>query len=127
LNCLTFYRNIQTPVHAPPVQKLKDALSSRMTRFGLWRMVIHSSRQYIGLFFKRQSVFRPLKMGSVDSPETSVSTFRHTPRNISEERRPLIHSDASLKSSLQDAAVCPHVVFHTLSKVTEITSLKAID
>ena len=84
-----------------------------MSHLYLCRMVTHFSREYIGPFFKCQDVLRPLKKGSVDSPETSTTNFPPTPHNIPEERRPRIQGDASLKSPLQEAAVCPHVVFHT--------------
>ena len=58
---------------------------------------------------------------------TSTTTFPSNPHNISEERMLRFYSDACLKSCLKDPALCPYVVFHTVLKVTEITSLKAIN
>jgi len=61
LYCLTFQRKVQTPFYAPLVQKLKDALSSRISSVEFWRLVTDISREYIGHFFRTQTVLRPWK------------------------------------------------------------------
>jgi len=61
LYCRTFQRKVQTRLYATLVQKLKDALSSRMSSVEFWRLVTDISRQYMGHFFKNQTVFRPWK------------------------------------------------------------------
>jgi hypothetical protein len=46
---------------------------------------------------------RPLKMGLIGRPETSVSNYRTMPRKTPEERITRLHRDGSLKSRSNSA------------------------
>jgi hypothetical protein len=51
-------------------------------------------------FSRVKSPRRPLKMGPIRCPETSVNNYHMTPRNIPEDRRYHQHRGGSLKSTL---------------------------
>jgi len=72
---------------------------------------------------KRQALIRPLKKGSVVSPETSANTFLPNPHNNLEERSPHIREHKSANSFKRPLSV--HMLFQTFSKLAEIISLKA--
>jgi hypothetical protein len=57
-------------------------------------------RDNVSVPFSRANSPRPLKMGPIRCPETSVNNYNSTLPNIAEERRYNQHHEGSLKSKL---------------------------
>jgi hypothetical protein len=81
--------NVQNRVSSlglPPRCK-SDLHSFAMQRYVDWYLVTGVSGQFIYLILKDQAIQEALKVEPIGFPETSVTKYQPTLRNISEDRR----------------------------------------